>query len=78
MMVVLRHIYIALHNHQYFPLLYVMLTSVPFFFNNSIKRLMCAVVVAESCLLSPNKNNETLHGADILLWVILFLSVVMH
>ena len=29
---VLRQIYIALHNHQYFPILYLMLTSVLFVF----------------------------------------------
>ena len=33
---------------------------------NDIKCLMCAVVVAESCFLSQDKNNETLHDVDVM------------
>ena len=35
-------------------------------FNSSIKRLLCAVVVAESCLLSSKKESETLHDVDMI------------
>ena len=48
------HIYIALQNHQYFPIFYLMLTSVKK--NTPIKRLLCEVVVAASCLLSSDKK----------------------
>ena len=48
------------------------------FFYSSIKRFLCEVVVAESCLLSSDKKNETMHGVDTILWMILFLLVVMH
>ena len=50
------HIYISLHNHQYFPIFYLMLTSV-IFFNIWIKRFLCAVVVSESCLLLSDKRD---------------------
>ena len=30
------------------------------FCNSSVICLLCAVVVAESCLISPHKSNETL------------------
>ena len=44
----------------------------------SIERFLCAIVVAESCLLSSDKKNETLHDVDMILWMVLFLSVAMH
>ena len=47
-------------------------------FNSSIKRLLCAVVVEAFCLLSSDKNNETLHEVDNILWISLFLSVLVH
>ena len=33
--------------------------------SNDINRLLCAVVVAASCLLSPDKNSEILHAMDV-------------
>ena len=46
--------------------------------NSSIKCFLCAAVVAVSYLLSYDKKNVTLHGVDMVLWMSLFLSVVMH
>ena len=37
------------------------------FLRNEINRLLCAVVVAASCLLSSDKNSEILHAADVIL-----------
>ena len=47
-------------------------------FNSSVKRLMCVVVVVASCFLSSGKNNETLHGVDMVFCMSLFMSVAMH
>ena len=49
-----------------------------FFINRSIKRLLCAVVVALSCLLSFDKNSGTLNDLDMILWMRLLLTQVMH
>ena len=35
------------------------------FLNNDINRLLCAVVVAASCLLSSDKKSEILHAVDV-------------
>ena len=42
------------------------------FFNNSIKWLLCAVVVAASCFLLSDKDNEKLHVVDMVLWISYF------
>ena len=34
--------------------------------SNKINRFLCAVVVAASCLLSSDKNSETLHDVDVM------------
>ena len=34
--------------------------------SNDINRLLCAVVVASSCLLSSDKNNEIIHDVDVM------------
>ena len=56
----------------------VLNVDVRFFLNSSIKSLLCAVVVEAYCLMSSDKNNEMLHGADMVLWMSLFLSMAMH
>ena len=33
---------------------------------NDINRLLCAVVVAASCLISSDKNNEILNAVDVM------------
>ena len=46
---------------------------------NNIQRLMCAVVVVASCLLSPDKKiSERLHDVDVMVYFNLDSSVVMH
>ena len=47
-------------------------------FYSSVKGFLCAVVLAAYCLLSSDKNNETLHDVDIVFWMSLFMSVVIH
>ena len=47
-------------------------------FNISIKRFMRELGVEESCLLSSGKKSGTLHDVDMILWMSLFMSVVMH
>ena len=70
-----RHIYIYLHNHQYFPYILINDDANNFLsFNSLIKRLLFAVVVAESCLMKSEKNNETLHDVEMILWMCLFLN----
>ena len=54
-----RHIYIVLHKHQFFP--HIVLNDIVntcLFLNNGINRLLCAVVVAEYCLLSSDKKER--------------------
>ena len=68
------HIYIDLHNHPYFTILYLMMESIFVSFNSPIKSFLCAVVVEESCLLSSDKNIETLHDVDMILWMSLLLT----
>ena len=36
-------------------------------FSNDINRLLCAVVVAASCLLSSDKNSEILRALDMVM-----------
>ena len=36
------------------------------FLSDDIKRLLCAVVVSASCLLSPDKKSEILHAVDVI------------
>ena len=36
------------------------------YLRNEINRLMCAVVVAASCLLLSDKKNEALHDVDVI------------
>ena len=36
------------------------------FLSNDINRLLCEVVVAAYCLLSSDKNSETLHEVDVM------------
>ena len=36
-----------------------------FYLSNEINRLLCAVVVAVSCLLSSDKKGEILHDVDV-------------
>ena len=47
-------------------------------FKSSIKRLLDVLVVVESCFLSSYKKSETLHDVDIILWISLFLTWLMH
>ena len=47
-------------------------------FNGSIRRLLCAVVVEAYFCYHQTKKNETLHDMDMILWILLFLSVVMQ
>ena len=35
------------------------------FLSDDINRFLCAVVVAESCLLSSDKKSEILHAVDV-------------
>ena len=58
--------------------IYSMLTSVVFVFDNSIKQLLCAVVVVASCFLSSYKKEWNNACCIHSLWMSLFLSVVMH
>ena len=74
----MRHIYIDPHNHNFFTKLYLIMTPQLKKNKISIKILLCVVVVTESCLLSADKNNETLHDVDIILLMYLFLSATMH
>ena len=37
-----------------------------FSLSNEIKRFLCALVVAESCLISSDKNIEILHDVDVM------------
>ena len=38
-----------------------------FSLSNEINRLLCALVVSESCLLLSEKNSETLHDVEVIL-----------
>ena len=63
----MRHIYIALHNHQLFS--YMVLNvdvSTFYFFNSPIKHLICAFLVEEYCLLSSERKerNTAWRGDD--------------
>ena len=48
------------------------------FFSNGINRLLCAVVVDASCLLSSDKKSEILHAVDVEMKMNLYLPVVLH
>ena len=69
------HIYCSAQPSVFFYIVLNVDVSNFYFLNGPIKYLLCAVVVTASCLISSEKN-ETLHGAVMILWTSLFLSVV--
>ena len=45
---------------------------------NEIKRLLCVVAVAASCLVSSDKKSETLHDVDVMVKLNLDFYMLMH